>query len=393
MRTCSSCGNSEPDSSHFCGSCGSALQTPAPASSGASDTESLPGAAVASAPVPDAEPTVETTRLDPGTTIQRRAARSHRRSRRGADRGSDTVEHRRSRRRIAFVAPALALLVAAAAVLGIVLTTNSGPARARTAGSEYRQKLGSALGPMVRANQALSTALQALDGSKSTVAAVRTATAQAQTALAAARGATSVLTVPSAETTLSQQAEQALTEENGYLQGVAATLSNPAGGNASQLRPLITAAQSAMVPLGQVAPEATTSLTGVDNVISWAASARTVKHAAPRTIPQAQPATTTTPSSSPSSSPSGLTACDQNISVNSNTSCSFADSVFTMYAQAVQMAGGPSSQAVDAYSSATGQSYTDNCQYNPTTQIVLCSHGSDLIQFPYWAAEVYQPQG
>lgn len=46
---------------------------------------------------------------------------------------------------------------------------------------------------------------------------------------------------------------------------------------------------------------------------------------------------------------------------------------------------------VYAYSPATGQSYFDTCNYNPANQIVLCSHGSDLIQFPYWAAEIYQP--
>jgi hypothetical protein len=37
-----------------------------------------------------------------------------------------------------------------------------------------------------------------------------------------------------------------------------------------------------------------------------------------------------------------------------------------------------------------GQSYPETCNYNPANQIVLCSHGSDLIQFPYWAAEVYR---
>ncbi len=117
------------------------------------------------------------------------------------------------------------------------------------------------------------------------------------------------------------------------------------------------------------------------------------KHAG-QTIVQTVTAPSTTvvqqSSTAPSATPQGLTACDQNISVNSVTSCSFADSVFAVYAQDVQQAGGPGSYQVDnIYSSASGQSYNDTCNYNPSNQIVLCSHGSDLIQFPEWAAAVY----
>ncbi len=84
-------------------------------------------------------------------------------------------------------------------------------------------------------------------------------------------------------------------------------------------------------------------------------------------------------------------ACDQNIKVNADTSCPFADNVFGGYAQAVQSAGAPGSYTVDAYSPATGQRYTDTCDYNSVTGIVKCSHGGDLIRFPYWAAAVYHP--
>jgi hypothetical protein len=45
---------------------------------------------------------------------------------------------------------------------------------------------------------------------------------------------------------------------------------------------------------------------------------------------------------------------------------------------------------VYAYSPATRQSYSERCNYTPANQIVHCSHGSDLIEFNYWAAEVYQ---
>ena len=103
-----------------------------------------------------------------------------------------------------------------------------------------------------------------------------------------------------------------------------------------------------------------------------------------RTVVQSAPATAV-----PSSAPGGLAACDQNIRVNANTSCPFADNVFAGYAQAVQGAGGPGSWSVDAYSPATGQNYTDTCYYSSVNGVVQCSHGGDLIRFPYWAAAVY----
>jgi hypothetical protein len=301
---------------------------------------------------------------------------------------------RRPGSRVLLIAAAGALVLAGGAVLAIILINNSSGSSSPGQPAGYRAKLGDALAPVVSANQAVSTSLQALDGSKKTIGAAASATSQAQSAVAGARGAISVLTVPSSESTLSQQAQQAMTEENGYLQALSSTLSDPAGQSSSQLRPLITAAQSAMVPLAQVAPGATSSLSGIDNVVSWVAGATAVKQAAQHKAqqqPQQQQAPSTPPQSTPpSSSPSGLTACDQNISVNSNTSCPFADNVFNEYAIDTQSAGGPGSYTVFAYSPDNGQGFTDNCNYNPANQIVLCSHGSDLVQFPYWAAQVYQ---
>jgi hypothetical protein len=102
------------------------------------------------------------------------------------------------------------------------------------------------------------------------------------------------------------------------------------------------------------------------------------------------PATVTESATAPAGSPTGLRSCDQNISVNSATSCPFADNVFAAYANDVQSAGSPGSyQLYNIYSPSTGDSYSDTCNYNPSTQIVLCSHGSDLVQFPEWAAAVY----
>jgi hypothetical protein len=49
----------------------------------------------------------------------------------------------------------------------------------------------------------------------------------------------------------------------------------------------------------------------------------------------------------------------------------------------------PALTEVTATSPTTGGSYIDDCQNNESTQVVLCSHGKDLIQFPEWAAAVY----
>jgi hypothetical protein len=92
-------------------------------------------------------------------------------------------------------------------------------------------------------------------------------------------------------------------------------------------------------------------------------------------------------------SPALAPACgDPNISINGSTSCGFADNVFAQYAGDVQQ-GGAASYEVYATSPATGATYTDDCQLNSTTQLVDCSHGSDLVQFPEWAAAVYNPAG
>ena len=299
----------------------------------------------------------------------------------------------RPRRRALLIALPMVLVIAAAAAAAIILLSSANSTQSSS--QSYRQKLTSALAPVMAANRSLSAGLQSLDGSRKTISAAQSATAQTQLAVVSAQGAIAVLTVPSSNTTLSQQVQQALTEESGYLQAASSTLANPGSQSASQLQTLVTATQSALVPLAPVAAGAASSLNGTGNLLSWAAGAtakaqRRAKAAQrAHTQQQTSSGTNTSPAQTPSS-PSGLSACDQNISVNSNTSCQFADNVFAQYAQDVQQAGAPGSDVVYASSPVTGQSYTETCNYNPANQIVLCSHGSDLIQFPYWAAGVYR---
>ena len=302
-----------------------------------------------------------------------------------------------ARSRGALIAAGAAVGLAAVAVAAIILLTggSSSTPTSKPSSAGYQQKLVSALAPVVAADQKLSGTLTSLDGSPPALKAAQNAVSQAESALVAAHGALAVLTVPSAASTLSQQAQQALTALSGYDQAVSATLSTPVGQNASQLQTLATGAQSALVTITPVVAGAGTSVSGTDNLLGWVNGANSLAQrksaAAQHRSQQAPPAAVqpAAPSATPPSSPQGLTACDQNISVNSSTSCSFADNVFAQYANAVQQASGPLSTYVTATSPVTGATYSDSCQYNSSTQIVLCSHGSDLIQFPEWAAAVY----
>lgn len=99
-------------------------------------------------------------------------------------------------------------------------------------------------------------------------------------------------------------------------------------------------------------------------------------------------APTSSSGSTPASNPGpGMTACDQNISVNSVTSCPFADNVFSTYANDYQSSG-QSDDTVVASSPATGNTYTMNCTSDGTT--VTCTGGNNAeVTFPLHAAAVY----
>ncbi len=99
----------------------------------------------------------------------------------------------------------------------------------------------------------------------------------------------------------------------------------------------------------------------------------------------------TTTSQPPPTPSTPLKPCYQNIDANAYTSCPFAYNIFYQYAMRVQRIGAPGSFGVTAYSPTTKLDYNDSCKYTASNQLVVCSHGSDLIEFPYRAAAVYQP--
>jgi hypothetical protein len=322
----------------------------------------------------------------------------------------DGAQKRRGR--VGFVIAGGVVGLVAIAVGVIVLlnshSSNASSATVNTASITYKQQLSKVLAPLVSANQGVSNSLTGLNGSKTVTNTAKTRTTEALAALSTAKGGLEVLHAPTADTTLAGQVQQAVTADNGYLQAVSSTLATPTGSGAGQLQTLSTGAQTAMVNLDPVVSGASASITGTSNLVSWsqgaiqAAANAAKKAAAAKSAASGSSGSSTGSSASsgsapavatastPSPTPPGMSACDQNISVNaSTTTCGFADSVFASYAQVVQANGGPLSTDVTATSGTTGQTYDDYCAYNSSDQIVECSHGTDLIQFPEWAASVY----
>ncbi len=175
-----------------------------------------------------------------------------------------TATERHPHSRVAVIVAAAAFgLAAIAAALILILSAGSG-----SSGSSYRDKLSSALSPVLAANTTLSQSLQGLNGSQTQTA--KTATSQAQQAITQARGAVAVLSVPSSDQQLSQQVQQALAQESSYLQSVQEALNNPASAN-GQLQTEAGNVSAALVPLSGVAPGIGNSLNATNTLVSWAA--------------------------------------------------------------------------------------------------------------------------
>ena len=287
-----------------------------------------------------------------------------------------------SRGRVGLIAAGAALGLAAVAVAVIILSVGSSTSRRATpppsatlaAAGNYRQKLGAALSPVIAANQKLSSALTNIDGSQPTLKAAANAATAAQQALTTARGAIGELTAPSADTGLSQQADQALTQDSGYLQAVSGTLSDPTGQTSGQLQTLSTNTQAAFVPINALVPGASGSVSGTGNLASWDASARglaTEPSSHTSTVTQ----TTTAPSNPGGAVPtSGTTVCGGGLIAGPNTTCPFATNV----QQAWDSAPGQSA-TVQAFSPATGRNYTMAC--SPDAGGIACYGGNNASVF------------
>ena len=253
-------------------------------------------------------------------------------------------------------------------------TTNS-PAASQSTTSPYTQKVTSILAPVLSANQSLSSALQGMDGSQTPIHNAQSAVQNAQTALTSARGAIAALTVPPSESALSQNVTQALTEENGYLQAVSSTLTDPVGQNNGDVRSLATNTQSAFVAIAQVAPGGSASISGLDNFLGWVSGAKRAATPKPQVNNYYSNTTTTTndvvPDSNGGNSGSadsssgdptaGLVNQEPGIWSTSAISNALANNVFYKYWTNWNSTQGTPSASFQAWSADTQQWYPVNC--------------------------------
>jgi hypothetical protein len=285
------------------------------------------------------------------------------------------------------------IAVAAIAVAGIVLSSGSGSNKQqptvkqalRAAAPTYNGQMVKALTPLVTANQTLSTALVALDGSKQTTSHAKTAATQATTALSSARGAVSVLTAPTAAGNLPSQIQEVLTADNGYLQAVAATLQSPTVSGATQVDTLATGAQGAFDGISTIIPAANSSVTGTSNLASWARSAAQPHEPTAQTASSSSSSSSSTtsaaqaPAAPAPASPSG-TDCSGGVIAGSATSCPFAVNVQSAWDETP----GPTA-TVKVYSPVTGRTYIENCGPDEdNSDLIFCtdSEQSNSIWFP-----------
>lgn len=286
---------------------------------------------------------------------------------------------------VVFIAAAGALGLVAIAVAAIILLTSSNsPSGSNQSVTVYHQKLTAALGPVLTADKNLSSALQAIDGSGPTLNAAGNAASQASSAITAAKGAVVVLTVPSSDTTLSQQLQQALSAETGYVQDVSSTLSNPTGQGAAQLQTLSTSAQTALIPLASLAPGIDSSVSGAGNLANWAQGAAGAAAAAKLRHQQPPSGSSSSGSSSGGSSSTnsggGSTGTSEDLSVGRtcadgtyagpHTSCAFAINVHHAWTNAPGAAS-----TLQVYSPVTGQTYTMTC--GPSGSGIVCTGGNN----------------
>ena len=269
-----------------------------------------------------------------------------------------------------------ALVVSAVAAFFLIGHKSSANDGAPTA-SGYQAKLTAVLTPVINDNVALSKALKAIDGSGSTLQAAGNAAQQTQQDNTSAHGAIAAIAVPADSQTLNQQATQALTQETGYLQAVSSTLGNSGSNSAGSLQSLSSATSAAFVPLNSVVAGGSSSIYGVDNLLSWVSGAQAAgqRNQKPNVIVQNNTTTTTVgvptpaPANSTSSGNSGSgssdtvssltpTYCSNGVYIGQNVSCGFAENVFdAVYSQWNNNGNVFPSSLSGVNSPATGQNY------------------------------------
>lgn len=290
-------------------------------------------------------------------------------------RGTQNDDNRDKRRLIiAAIITGLVAVVSAAATVVVLTSNNSGGQNSAKTGdaATYQRQLGTALQALVATNAQLSTAMNAADGSQSANNAIKVGLKNAQTSLTSTQGAVATITVPVGGKTLSQEVSQALTQENGYLQVVSATFTDPTSASAAQVQPSAANLISSLIPLDTVVPNAHKSVFGVDNFYNWSQGAAQVakKKAKAEATASARPSVVVVPSGqtttvNPSNTSSGLYSVDSNISATPGVSAGLASNVFYDYWTNGGTSGG--NESYSSWSPATQRYYSVSASSDRTT--------------------------
>jgi hypothetical protein len=360
--------------------------TAAPAANGHSTVPSVPAAPVAAAAPPtisDAlavptapEPVTPTATIDDAPTerLDPPASESPRFTRPPEP---PAPPRQRGKNRWLPIGIAAAALVAIAVIAVVLITGDSDDGKSEQAVKQgpsaetvYKQQVAKAFGPVLGANQKVSSRLASLKGTKPDSA--RLAVRQAQQATTAASGALSALTVPDGQQGIGSAAQQVIDREVAYLAAVSSVLNHPTVAGSSQLQTLSSNLVSALHAAGPTIAGEQETVSGAERLTSWArTTSRTLNRRAAAKRAMAKRASGNSGAGSSSSSggrsatPSG-TSCGGGVYAGSNTSCSFALNVRDAYLEA------PGSTAsVRVYSPVTDTTYTMNCR--PSGSGTTCS--------------------
>lgn len=366
MKACSNCGHIEKSDARFCGVCGTALdatqpvmseqlQTPVTAEALASGVhpgaEGVPAEDTTAWPQPpqiEASPDAQPTSILPGEAT--------------------TGVGARRRRRWPWIVAAIVVFLAVGGTTGALFATGvlppkSGPTRLTD--TAFAQALNS------KAARGLSQA-----------------DAQAKADLAKT-GGPSANKIDADGATISAYSNEARTELPSSTNLSAAQL-----GELRLVEKFLASNHRYGVALQQDSSSATTSSAVVRAAAAVAAADRVARTAISGTSGLPAPADFASPSGTghrhlPGGVAGGLTACDQNISVDSVTSCPFAENVFRAYVRSYRFSGKQADVQVQAFSPVTHRPYSMDC-FLTSRQTVDCTGGRKaFVTFPFGAAANY----
>jgi hypothetical protein len=257
---------------------------------------------------------------------------------------------------IAAIAAGVVVLVAGIVVAVLVLSGGDDNDVA------YKEKVATAFGPVLGANQEVSDALGKLQGTKTQdgISAVR----RAQQATTMASGALSALSAPSGSEDLASKAREVIVRENAYLPAVGAVLANPASASRNEIQSLESNLVSALSAAGPAVAGPTQTVSGADALSRWAPKAEaSLKKKAKKRKPK-QPAP---PKSNPYASGRN---CGGSLYAGPATSCEFAENVRIAWLAAPGL-----TNSVQVFSPVTHQTYTMDCA--PSGNGITCSGGNN----------------